>query len=134
MEATKTNGALQEYKVGIVGLGPVGMTLAVHLKEAGCDVVICDNDKIKINLIRKEGIKLEETINKHCFFNHVCTDIKELADYDLDCIIFSLKTYQTTSILRDAVSLKNDKICVVSAQNGLDAEQILSSVLVKRIL
>ena len=36
---------LKDYKVGVVGLGPVGMITAVHLKEAGCNVAICDHDK-----------------------------------------------------------------------------------------
>jgi len=119
---------LKDYKIGVVGLGPVGMITAVHLKEAGCDVAICDNDKIKINLIRKEGIKLEEAINKHCFFNHIFTDVNELKALDLDIIIFSLKTYQMSSVMKEAVKLKTDKLCVVSAQNGLDAEQLLSRV------
>ena len=85
---------LKDYKVGVVGLGPVGMITAVHLKEAGCNVAICDHDKVKVNLIRKEGIKLEEAINKHSFFEHIFTNINELKELDLDIIIFALKTYQ----------------------------------------
>jgi UDP-N-acetyl-D-mannosaminuronate dehydrogenase len=53
-------------KIAIIGLGPVGMILAVHFKEAGFQVAVCDKDKIKINLIRSEGIILEETISKKC--------------------------------------------------------------------
>lgn len=51
-------------KIGIIGLGPVGMILAVHLKEAGCQVLICDHDRVKLNLIRNEGIKLENVITR----------------------------------------------------------------------
>jgi ketopantoate reductase len=82
MEKTN-NGVPITHKVGIIGLGPVGLILAVHLKEAGCDVVICDVDKMKINLIRNEGIRLEETINKSSFFNHVCANVDELKEYIL---------------------------------------------------
>jgi 3-hydroxyisobutyrate dehydrogenase-like beta-hydroxyacid dehydrogenase len=64
MDKTINKETLKDYKIGVVGLGPVGMITAVHLKEAGCNVAVCDNDKIKINLIRKEGIKLEEAIVK----------------------------------------------------------------------
>ncbi len=119
---------LKDYKIGVVGLGPVGMITAVHLKEAGCNIAICDNDKIKINLIRKEGIKLEEAISKQCFFEHVYSNLNELKELDLDIIIFALKTYQLSSILKETVKLKTDHVCVISAQNGLDAEQILASV------
>lgn len=128
MDNTVSTETLKDYKIGVVGLGPVGMIAAVHLKEAGCNIAVCDNDKIKINLIRKEGIKLEEAMNKQCFFEHVFTNVNELKELDLDIIIFALKTYQLTSILQETVKLKTDKLCVVSAQNGLDAEQILASV------
>lgn len=123
----KNNGA-PPPKIGIIGLGPVGMILAVHLKEAGCDLAICDNDKIKINLIRKEGISLEENINKHCFFDKVYTSIQELKDYNPDILIFALKTHQMPSVLSEASKLKNDSLCVVSAQNGIDSEKMLSRV------
>ncbi len=123
----KNNGA-PPPKIGIIGLGPVGMILAVHLKEAGCDLAICDNDKIKINLIRKEGISLEENINKHCFFDKVYTSIQELKDYNPDILIFALKTHQMPSVLSEALKLKNDSLCVVSAQNGIDSEKMLSRV------
>ncbi|RPI19293.1 MAG: 2-dehydropantoate 2-reductase [Ignavibacteriae bacterium] len=115
-------------KIGIIGLGPVGMILAVHLKEAGCDLAICDNDKIKINLIRKEGIRLEESINKHCFFDKVYTSIQELKDFMPDILVFSLKTHQMSAVLSEAAKLKHDNLCVVSAQNGIDSEKMLSRV------
>ncbi len=123
-----TNNGLPAYKIGIIGLGPVGMILAVHLKEAGFEVYICDNDKIKINLIRREGIKLEETINKHCFFSHVFTSIQELKEHEVDLIIFSLKMHQMNAVLTETIKLNHDNLCVMSAQNGIDSEKILSNV------
>ena len=42
----------EKIKVGVVGLGPVGMILAVKLHEAGCDVAVCDKDEFKIKKIR----------------------------------------------------------------------------------
>lgn len=125
---TTNNGVPKAHKIGIIGLGPVGLILAVHLKEAGCDVVICDVDKMKINLIRNEGIRLEETINKSSFFNHVCANVDELKEYELDLIIVALKTYQVPSVLPGLVRLNNEKMCFVSAQNGLDVEAMLSDV------
>ncbi|ROL56329.1 hypothetical protein D9V86_12945, partial [Bacteroidetes/Chlorobi group bacterium ChocPot_Mid] len=54
----------KKYKIGIVGLGPVGLILAHHFNEAGCDIAICDVIEEKIELIRKDGIILEGIINK----------------------------------------------------------------------
>jgi 2-dehydropantoate 2-reductase len=115
-------------KIGIIGLGPVGLILAVHLKEAGCDVVVCDVDKIKINLIRNEGVRLEETFNKVSFFNYVCANVDEMKEYDLDIIIVALKSYQVPGVLPSLARLNNDKMCFISAQNGQDVEQMLYEV------
>lgn len=125
---TMNNNNLKSRKIGIVGLGPVGLILAVHLKEAGCDVVICDVDKIKTNLIRNEGVRLEETFNKVSFFNFVCGSIDELKEYDLDIIIVSLKSYQVPGVLPALARLNNDKMSFISAQNGQDVEKMLSDV------
>ena len=32
----------QKKKVAVIGIGPVGMILAVHLQEAGLEVAVCD--------------------------------------------------------------------------------------------
>lgn len=125
---TINNKELRDLRIGIIGMGPVGMILAVHLKEAGCDVVICDVDKIKINLIRNEGIHLEETIIKSSFFNYVCSSVDEMKEYNLDIIIVALKTYQVPGVLPALAHLNNDKVCFISAQNGQDVEAMLSDV------
>ncbi len=115
-------------KVGVVGLGPVGMILSVHLKEAGHEVSICDMDKIKINMIQREGIRLEGILNKHSYFKHVYTRIAELEEQKLDLLIFSVKTHQMAACLEEAAVLKSDDLFVLSAQNGIDVEQFLGNV------
>ena len=54
----------KKYKIGIIGLGPVGQILAVHFKQAGCEVAICDLDIDKLNLIRSKGIELFGKVKK----------------------------------------------------------------------
>ena len=61
MEEAKT------LKIGIIGLGPVGLTLAVHFEQAGCEVAICDSHKDKMNLIRNQGIELIGLVKKSSF-------------------------------------------------------------------
>lgn len=112
-------------KVGIVGLGPVGMILAVHLKEAGCDVFLCDIDKVKLNLIRNEGIRLENVIDKHSYFQHIYSNLSDLKEHDLDVLVFSVKAHQLSAAIKPAAALKSKKLAVLSAQNGIDVEQRL---------
>ncbi len=119
----------KKYKVGIVGMGPIGQTLAVHFKEAGCEVAVCDNDKDKMVLIRKEGVMLEGVIKKSMFFNNACTSISEFAPLDLDMIFFCIKSTHTDFILEEFKALDNGKICAISAQNGIDIENKYSEVI-----
>ena len=118
-QSTNTNNL---KRIAVIGLGPVGMILAIHLKEAGFTVAVCDKDKIKLNLIRSEGIKLEGVFIKNSFFEHVYSDINEIKNFDPELIIFALKTYQTEEALIDAVKLKKDGLRVMNAQNGIDSE------------
>ena len=115
-------------KIGIIGMGPVGMILALHIKEAGFDVVICEKRLRKLKLIQKEGIFLENTITKQDSFNKFHSSIKKLQGEDLDLLIFSLKTHQMAEAVKEAAHLKNDNLCVMSAQNGIDSERPLAEV------
>lgn len=123
------------HRIGIVGLGPVGMILAVHLQKAGCDVVIYDKNKIKINKIRNEGIKLEGAITQSEYFQNICSSFSEFKDYDVDLLIFSVKTHQMPSLLIEAKAYyetlsdeEKNKLKVISAQNGIDVEHKLYTI------
>jgi len=112
-------------RVGVLGLGPVGLIMAVNLQEAGCDVVLCGNDKMKLNLIRREGVKLENVLEKKAKFEHICGSIAELKDHELDYLVISLKTYHIPSIIDKLAEIKTDKLNVICAQNGIDSEKAL---------
>lgn len=111
--------------IGLVGLGPVGMILSSHLQEAGLNITVCDHNKVKMNLIRNEGVILEGVIKKHVYFKNTCTSVEEFEGKNLDLVIFCTKSYQTKNT---AVLLKKTigTIPVVSAQNGIDVEEILA--------
>lgn len=118
----------QKLKIGLIGMGPVGQILAVHLQEAGCEIGVCDIDKEKMNLIRTEGIHLEGKIKKHARFNEVYTSIKDIAERNFDVLIFSVKANHVDAIVGKEESFRNGKTYVISAQNGIDVEQKLANV------
>ncbi len=111
--------------IGIIGLGPVGMTLAVHLQDAGCNVIICDNDPIKTNRIRNEGILLENVIHRKAKFNTIYSTAAELLQTNPDYVIIALKTYQVDAIIKD-VPPENTSV-FICAQNGIDVENIITA-------
>ncbi|MGP8217435.1 MAG: 2-dehydropantoate 2-reductase [Bacteroidia bacterium] len=117
----------KNIKIGVVGLGPVGMILAVKLQEAGCRVALCDKDEFKLKKIREEGIILEGVYKTTARFDMVYNTITDMHHLDLDYLVFSLKSYHTLSAVKEAEPLITEKLTVVAAQNGIDIEELLSS-------
>ncbi len=112
-------------KVGIIGLGPVGMILADKFQEAGCDVALCIRNEVKQSKIKKDGIVLENVFESKSTFEHVVQNISDFAPLDLDYLVFALKSYQVAATLEEASQLNTDKLTVVAAQNGIDVEKLL---------
>lgn len=116
-----------KIKVGIIGLGPVGMILAVKLKEAGCHVALCVRNEVRYEKIKKEGVFLENVITSVAHFEHIYRSIEDMADFDADFLVFALKSYQMPEVIRAALTLNTEKLVVISAQNGIDCEEYLTS-------
>ncbi len=114
-----------KIRVGVIGLGPVGMILAVKLQEAGCDVALCEVNEVKANKIKNEGLILENVINQKAKFDKVVTSITELEDWDADYLFFALKSNHTAGAVKQAQVLNTEKLKVISAQNGIEVEQLL---------
>jgi len=112
----------KKYKIGIVGLGPVGMILGVHLKQAGCYVAICDSNKEKVNNIQLNGVKLTGCIEKESFFDHVTMSVDELLEQNPDILISCVKTYRVDALLDTLLKYEKD-MYILSAQNGIDIAQ-----------
>lgn len=109
----------KKYKIGIVGLGPVGMILAQHLSDAGCNIAVCDVIQEKIELIKSEGIILSGAINKTSKLEEVYGSLKDLLLSNIDILICSAKAYHVDSILDQIEAFHNDNLLILSAQNGI---------------
>ncbi len=116
-------------KIAVVGIGPVGMILAIHLAEAGCEVAVCDLDKVKMNLIRSNGIVLEGAIQKRMQPKNIYTSIGDLAEFQPDGIFVCLKAPQLPGAMNEIRKLTNPSPFVVCAMNGIDVEQMISDVI-----
>ncbi|HWR83962.1 MAG TPA: ketopantoate reductase family protein [Candidatus Deferrimicrobium sp.] len=111
-----------QLRVGIIGVGPVGTTLAAHLKDAGATVVPCDVFTHKIDAIKKKGIRLTHTIEKHVPIEHACYTVQELGMYDLDLIIVAVKTPDLQKVVKQIQEIDSARLHVMCAQNGIDNE------------
>lgn len=118
----------KKYKIGVVGLGPVGLIIAQNLKDAGCEVAICDVIKEKVNLIRNNGIELVGIVEKKSYFNYVFSSLKDLLDHEVDILICAVKAYHVDYILDYVRDSNNcDDMLVVSAQNGIGVAEKYTS-------
>jgi 2-dehydropantoate 2-reductase len=110
----------KNYNLGIIGCGPIGQTLAVYFKLAGCEVGVTDLDRDKLNLIRKEGIELVSKIEKKTYFKYVYYSIEEMLEDDFDILISAVKDYHVDKIVRTIEDNLKKEVFLLSAQNGID--------------
>ncbi len=109
-------------------MGPVGMILAVKLKEAGWEVSVCVRNKIKFNTIKTNGVKLEGVFNTVTHFDKIYGSIGEMMEEEQDYLVFALKSYQIAAAAEEVGKTDSGKYTVVSAQNGIDVEELLLPV------
>ena len=109
-----------KYNIGIIGLGPIGQTLAVHFEEAGCEVALTDLDREKLNLIRKDGIELVSRIEKKSYFKYVYYSLAEMMEHDFDILIAAVKDYHVDKIVHLIKETLKKDVFMLSAQNGID--------------
>lgn len=109
-----------KLKIGIVGLGSIGLVLAVTLQEAGCNVIVCDYDKVKMNKIRNEGIKIVGTYEKTAFMDYNYSSVSELLEHDVDILISAVKSYRVDNLLDQIQRYNRKDMYLLCAQNGID--------------
>lgn len=112
--------ATKHLKIGIIGLGPIGETLAVYFSLAGCEVALTDLDRDKLNLIRNEGIEICGKVEKKAYFKHVYNSISELLEHDFDLLISAVKAYHVDAIIDEIEKSGRKGLFLLSAQNGID--------------
>src|ERR1035437_7248598 len=109
-------------RIAVIGLGPVGQILAVHLQEAGQDVLLCDVDKARMHLIQKDGIELAGVMRKRATFEHLFTSVRDLLPMRPDAIVFSVKAYHLAGLIKEMTDFPREGVLYISIQNGIDTE------------
>ena len=120
---------ISRYKIGIVGLGPVGMIIAHYFRKAGCEVALCGRSAEQLELIQENGVRLTGVIDESSYFTEIYSSVKELLKSDIDILICSVKAYQVDDILsKIEVFNKNTELMILSAQNGIGVAAKYSSL------
>lgn len=119
-------------KIGIAGSGAVGGYLGALLRKAGHDVVFLARGK-HLEAMKANGLTIisddEEFVVDGTFTDNIH------AFMDADLIIFSVKSTVTLEVAEQIKALGNDQAIILTVQNGVDNEEILSEIFGrKRIL
>jgi 2-dehydropantoate 2-reductase len=117
-------------KFAILGAGALGSAMGGVLSEAGHGVWLIARNAAHVDAINQHGLTLRTA--------GVDRNVKAKASTQpqaagvVDCVVVLVKSAQTEAALQAAQSLIGADTCVLSLQNGLGHEDILSSIVGKQ--
>jgi len=118
----------EEFKIGIIGIGPTGGILAAHLAKANHNVVLVDINKNHMDKIQKDGLTLTHLKNFNVKFpkENICYSIKELENKDINTIFIAVKASYLEKILPQIKEVVKPNTTLISLQNGFDTEELIA--------
>jgi len=123
---------VQARSFAVIGAGPVGCILAAFLAKGGHEVTLCDVVSDLLEPAVKPGIIIEGAENLQQAVSKTCTSIDDLADDPPDVIFLTVKANAMPLISSAIESFYKEGMAVVSWQNGIDTELVLSKTLGKK--
>ncbi len=119
---------MSKYKIGVIGIGPAGGILAAHLANKGHNIVLVDIFKSHMDEIKKNGLRITNYRDLSVNFSkeNICYSIDELKNRDVDTLFIAVKASLLTQVLLEIRSLSKPDMTLISLQNGLDTEDLIS--------
>jgi 2-dehydropantoate 2-reductase len=118
----------EEFKIGIIGIGPTGGILAAHLAKNGHDLVLVDINKSHMDKIKKKGLTITnlKEFNVKFLKENIYYSIDELNGKKLNTIFIAVKASHLNHILPQLKKILEPKTTVISIQNGFDTEELIA--------
>ncbi len=119
---------VEEFKIGILGVGPTGGILAAHLAQAGHNVVLIDIFKSHMDEIKKNGLKITnlKEFNAQFAKKNIYYSIDELQNKDVDTLFIAVKAFHLEEILPQIKNIVKPNTTLISLQNGFDTEELIA--------
>ena len=114
----------QKLKVAVVGAGGTGAYYGGALAKAGHDVTFIARGS-HLEAINKSGLQLNTVLLGDFHLNSPATDDMSSID-PVDLVIFAVKSWGTETAITDMTELVGKNTLIISTQNGIDSEQLLS--------
>ncbi|MFX1391644.1 MAG: ketopantoate reductase family protein [Promethearchaeota archaeon] len=118
----------EKFNFGIIGVGPTGGILAVHLVKAGYNVVLVDINKNHMDMIKKKGLSLTNLKNIKTKFpkENICYSIDELRNKEVNTLFIAVKASHLHEILPKIKDIIEPNTTLISLQNGFDTEELIA--------
>ncbi|HLD78081.1 MAG TPA: 2-dehydropantoate 2-reductase N-terminal domain-containing protein, partial [archaeon] len=121
-------------RIAIVGTGVVGSILAGHLLKKGEETILVDASAERVATLRRSGVKIQDP--RRCIsgdftapVREVYQSLQELRNNPPDVLFLSIKACILEEVVEDVKALRNDRLRVVSFQNGLGTEEVVARAL-----
>ena len=116
--------ASQKLKVAVVGAGGTGAYYGGALAKAGHDVTFIARGS-HLDAINKSGLQLNTVLLGDFHLDSTATD--DISSIDpVDLVIFAVKSWGTETAIADMAGLVGNNTLIISTQNGIDSERLLS--------
>ena len=114
----------QKLKVAVVGAGGTGAYYGGALAKAGHDVTFIARGS-HLDAINKSGLQLNTVLLGDFHLDSPATDdMSSIGPVDL--VIFAVKSWGTETAIADMAGLVGNNTLIISTQNGIDSERLLS--------
>lgn len=114
-------------KVCILGAGALGCSIGGALAEAGADVWLINRSKAHVDAINGQGLRVREAGGaERVICARASTDCQSIGPADL--VVVLVKSFDTRSAIEAAAPIVGERTVVMSLQNGLGHEDVLSDV------
>ena len=113
-------------RFAVVGAGALGSAMGGVLAEAGHDVLLITRNTAHVNAINRRGLTLRTHGADRTIAARAATSAAGHAP--VDCAIILVKSAQTRDAVAAAMPLVGPDTCVLSLQNGLGHEDVLSEL------
>ncbi len=104
----------------------MGSVIGGHLALTDNDVVLINIDPEFVEAVNKSGLILETGNAEHIVKVLAVTETQHLEPFDL--VIVLVKSFHTQAAIESAINLVGENTMVMSLQNGLGQESLLSEV------
>ena len=116
--------ASQKLKVAVVGAGGTGAYYGGALAKAGHDVTFIARGS-HLDAINKSGLQLNTVLLGDFHLDSPATDDMSSVG-PVDLVIFAVKSWGTETAISDMAGLVGNNTLIISTQNGIDSERLLS--------